>query len=157
LLHWPGRDRDLMRQAWESLMEIYDEGLTKAIGVSNFNPQQLQDIMRDGATTPAVNQIEFHPFVYSDQAETLEFCKAEKIVVEAYSPLARGQMIDAPEITQTAEKLGKTNAQIMIRWAIQHDTVPIPRSKNPEHIRTNFEVFDFKISDSDMEVLDSLG
>jgi diketogulonate reductase-like aldo/keto reductase len=157
LIHWPRDDANKRRQAWEILMEIYDEGLVKAIGVSNFNVIQLDELLADRATPLAVNQIEFHPFIYQDQDETLRFSQREEIVLEAYSPLARGGFINAEEITEVAKKLGKTNAQIMIRWAIQHGTVPIPKSVHAKRIKKNFEVFDFEIPEQDMKELDSLG
>jgi diketogulonate reductase-like aldo/keto reductase len=157
LIHWPRDDVEKRHRVWEILNEIYDEGLAKAIGVSNFKAEQLKQLLRDSELVPAVNQIEFHPFIYQDQIEALRFCQQERIAVEAYSPLAQGYSMDAPEITRVSEKLGKTNAQVMIRWAIQHDTIPIPRSHNPEHIKSNFEVSDYEIPDEDMKVLDSVG
>lgn len=109
-----------------------------------------------GGAVPAVNQIEFHPFIYHDQKEVLDFCKQHDIVVEAYSPLARAHHLHDPVISKIAQELQRTNAQVMLRWAIQHGTVPIPKSSNPKRMRENLNVFDFELSAQQMEKLDNL-
>jgi len=157
LIHWPGQDVRRRHQAWEALTELYNQGQTKAVGVSNFMVGELEDLLSDSGLVPAVNQIEFHPFVYAEYEGVLEFCKRNDIVIEAYSPLAMGRQIDHPRISAIADKIGKTNAQVMLRWAVQHGTVPIPRSRQPRHIHDNFQLFDFELSDKDMTALDSLG
>ncbi len=154
LIHWPATDQ--RHKAWQALEEINHDGLAKAIGVSNYTVGHLEEMMDLSDTVPAVNQIEFHPFVYQEQRPIIEFCHKHKIVVEAYSPLAQAQDIDNPVISEVAEKHKKTNAQVMIRWAIQHGTVPIPKSTHQERIKENIGVFDFELSASDMKQLNGL-
>lgn len=154
LIHWPvtGKRSD----SWRALREIYKSGRSKAIGVSNYTVRHLQELMAESKVVPAVNQVEFHPFIYKDQRELLEFCKAHDIIVEAYSPLAHGERLNDDTITEIANKYNKTNGQILLRWAIQHGTVPIPKSSNPAHIQENLAVFDFELASRDMEALSNL-
>jgi methylglyoxal/glyoxal reductase len=156
LIHWPGYDVQRRKDSWRALSELYNEAQVKAVGVSNYEVEHLQELMNDSTLVPAVNQIEFHPFIYEDQQPTLEFCRQQGIVVEAYSPLARGHQLNHPIISALAEEHGKTNAQVMLRWAIQHQTVPIPKSSHAARIKENFEVLDFKLPDQDMEMLNRL-
>ena len=107
-------------------------------------------------TAPAVNQIEFHPYIYEEQKPILDFCRKQGIVVEAYSPLSHGHGLDSITVRDVSERAGKTPAQIVLRWAIQHDTVPIPKSAHSERIKENLEVFDFELSLEDMEMLNDL-
>jgi len=156
LIHWPGYDSRLRKQAWTALSDLYEEGILKAAGVSNYEVDHIEEILNDSSLLPAVNQIELHPFNYAEQKPLIEYCKQKGIVVEAYSPLARGRRVDHPSIARIANKYQRTNAQIMLRWAIQHETVPIPKSKTPARIKQNFEVFDFELTRNDMRDLDSL-
>ncbi|MDB5164031.1 MAG: putative reductase [Candidatus Saccharibacteria bacterium] len=154
LIHWPATER--RHDAWRALQDIYKVGRAKAIGVSNYMVEHLEEVLGESEVVPAVNQIEFHPFVYRRQQPILAFCKAHNIVVEAYSPLARGSHLNHPSITEVAKKVGKSNAQVMLRWAIQHDTIPIPKSTNPDRIRENLAVFDFELAKEDMQRLNNL-
>ena len=155
LIHWPGDNVADREDAWRAMIEIKKQGKAKHIGVSNFTVKHLKDLAAKFDEKPSVNQIEFHPFVYKEQKALLDYCLHQQIVFEAYSPLARGQR-DNRLLKDIGSKYKKSAAQVMIRWAIQHQTVPLPRSVNPEHIRENFAVFDFELSDDDMDVIDSL-
>jgi diketogulonate reductase-like aldo/keto reductase len=134
--------------------KLLEKGKCRAIGVSNFTISHLEDLLGEHGVTPAVNQVEFHPFLY--QKEVLKYCQKKGIQVEAYSPLARGERMKHPRITSLAKKYSKTPAQLMIRWGLQHGLVVIPKSTREERIRENSQVFDFDISDKDMRSLDSL-
>jgi diketogulonate reductase-like aldo/keto reductase len=154
LIHWPATDK--RAQSWRALQKIYSGGLAKNIGVSNYTVRHLEELLEDSKIIPAVNQIEFHPFIYKEQKEVLEFCKQKGIVVEAYSPLARARNMDNTILHAVAEHHGKTIAQVMLRWAIQHGTVPIPKSTNSARIKENLKVFDFKLADEEMETINKL-
>ena len=155
LLHWPnGAER---KDAWRAVGEIYKQGRSKAVGVSNYMVEHLEGVLEQSGLVPAVNQIEFHPFIYHKQKPVLDMCRKHGIVVEAYSPLTVGRNINHPDITEVAEKNRRSNAQVILRWCVQHGTVPIPRSTNPDHIRENLNIFDFELSKADMAALDKLG
>lgn len=155
LIHWPGNNVKDREESWRALIEIKKQGKAKHIGVSNFTVKHLKDLAAKFDEKPSVNQIEFHPFIYKEQKALLDYCLHQQIVFEAYSPLARGQH-DNRLLKDIGDKYKKSAAQVMIRWAIQHQTVPLPRSANPEHIKENFAVFDFELSDDVMEAIDSL-
>ncbi len=154
LLHWPVTGKRL--DSWRALEEIYASGQAKAIGVSNFTVAHLEELLQQANIVPAVNQVEFHPFLYKEQVELLEYCKAKGIVVEAYSPLAHGKKTDDIVLPPIVKKHGKSSAQVILRWCLQHGTVPLPKSTSPDHIRQNLEIFDFELSDSDMHAIDAL-
>jgi diketogulonate reductase-like aldo/keto reductase len=156
LIHWPGHDEKLRQESWKALSELLSSGKSKSIGVSNFSQEQIEQLAQANEQKPAVNQIEFHPFIYKRQKPTLDYCVKQGIVVEAYSPLAQAQQMKNEVIAGIAELHKKSVAQVMLRWAIQHGTVPIPRSSNPERIAQNLDVFDFKLSESDMEAMNNL-
>lgn len=156
LIHWPGHNRGKRLESWRALVEINGLGSAKSVGVSNFKVEHLQELVDKFDQLPAVNQIEFHPFVYGQQKEILDFCQKHNITVEAYSPLAQASQMKNPVIQNIAEDLSRTPAQVMLRWAIQHGTVPIPRSSNTERIKQNLEVFDFELSREQMDKLNSL-
>jgi diketogulonate reductase-like aldo/keto reductase len=118
--------------------------------------EHLEELFGYSDLVPAVNQIEFHPFIYEEQKPVLELCKSKGIVVEAYSPLTVGRSLNHPEISKIAKVYGKTNAQLILGWCIQHGTVPIPRSSNPSHIKENLNIFDFEISQENMERINRL-
>ncbi|RHX88567.1 aldo/keto reductase [Leptospira stimsonii] len=152
LIHFPVTSRRL--DSWKELEKAYHDKLCNAIGVSNFMIPHLTELLNESTITPAVNQVEFHPFL--NQIELLDYCKNHKIQLEAYSPLAHGQRIDDPQIAKIGKKYGKTPAQILIRWAIEQNIVVIPKSTKKERIIENANVFDFKISEEDMKILNSL-
>lgn len=155
LIHWP-QSKELTRESWRAMEVIYQSGKSKAIGVSNYDVSQLKDLMDAAVTPPAVNQIEFHPFVYSQQKPIVDYCQENNIVVEAYSPLARAAHWGEPLFNELAHKYDKTIAQVLLRWAIQHGTVPIPKSSHADRMKENLDVFDFKLDNKDMQKLNSL-
>ena len=155
LIHWPS-DKLHHEESWRALEGIYNSGRIKAIGVSNFTVGHLQELLDFAVITPAVNQVEFHPFNYDSQKSIIDFCHDQKIAIQAYSPLSQGRNIRDPRLSAISQKLGKSNAQVLIRWGIQHGVVPIPRSSEEKHIEQNIDVFDFEIPSIDMKKLDKL-
>jgi len=164
LIHWPAdfRSDDLetnrkrRKDSWRALEELHKNGTAKSIGVSNFTVRHLEELLQYANIVPAVNQIELHPFIFEEQRPIVEFCQQNDITVEAYSPLSRGGRVNDPAVQAIAEAHGKTGAQVMLRWAIQHGTVPLPRSTNPDHIAENLQVFDFELTPDDMRELNKL-
>lgn len=152
LVHWP--IPGMKKSIWRAMEKIYESKKARAIGVSNYGIGSIQDVLSDANVQPAVNQIKFSPFDY--EKGILEFCKEKNIVVEAYSPLTRGSNLSDRTIGAIAQKYGKTPAQIMLRWCIEHGTVPLPKSSNPDRMRENMQIFDFKLSPEDAERLDAL-
>jgi len=153
LVHWPVKG--FYHDTWGAMEEIYHSGRAKAIGVSNFMIPHLEDILADCQVVPAVNQVEFHPYLY--QKDLLAYCREHKIQLEAWSPLMKGRIVDDPTLLSIAEKYGKTPAQISLRWVLQHQVVAIPKSVHPNRIAENAGVFDFSLSEEDMKTLDGLG
>jgi len=174
LIHYPVRER---RQSWRALEALRAEGKARSIGVSNFTIRHLTELLAETKTVPAVNQVEFHPYLY--QRDLLDFCAGEGIVIEAYSPLTKGVRLKDPKLVAVARKYSKVEpqqatpwsrlplldrlsrvsetkspAQILIRWALQHGLVVIPKSANRRRILEDADVFDFEISAEDMEILD---
>lgn len=152
LIHWPVAG--CYEKTWKVMEEIYKSGRAKAIGVSNFLIPNLQDILKNGTIVPAVNQIEYHPYLV--QPELVKFCKDLDIQVEAWSPLMQGHIVSVPEVQKIAEKYNKSAVQIALRWNLQHQVITIPKSITPERILENTQVFDFKLSQTEMDLLDSL-
>ena len=151
LIHWPVRGRN---ESWKAMEELLRQGKCRAIGVSNFMINHLEDLKKNFSVLPAVNQIEFNPFVY--EKEVIEFTQNLGVAIEAYTPIARGKKFKNTAIKELSEKYGKTESQLMLRWGLQHKAIVIPKSSNPERIKENTDIFDFNISDEDMKVLDSL-
>ncbi len=151
LIHWPVPAQAKYVETWLALEELYEEGLVRAIGVSNFKPTHLEALTAGGAeVVPAVNQIELHP--HMQQIETRGYCAKNDIQVESYSPLKRGgDVLEDTTINELAEHYGKTPAQIVLRWHIQEGMVVIPKSVTPERIESNIDVFDFALNDDDMD------
>jgi len=152
LIHWPGSKK--RADTWRALLDLKAQGKARAIGVSNYYPRHVEEVLKAGLVVPAVNQIELSPFLHP--REVTDFCRERGIVVEAYSPLARGRRMKDPGLAAVARKYGKTPAQIMLRWSLQHGYVVIPKSVRPERIEENADVFDFMLAPADMEVLDAL-
>lgn len=152
LIHWPVPG--FYQQAWKDLETIYASGRAKAIGVSNFLPHHLDTLLEDASVVPAVNQVEFHPYLV--QPELLEYCRRKQIRVEAWAPLMRGQVFTNPTIRRLAEKYQRTPAQIILRWDLQHGVVTIPKSVQPERLAENAHIFDFELSAEDIRAIDSL-
>ena len=152
LIHWPGGDRADVAM-WEAFGEAHEEGLARAIGVSNYSLEQLDELSRETGVTPAVNQIEWSPLLF-DRA-VLDGHRERGVVLEGYSAL-RGGTLHHPVITGIADRLSRTPAQVIIRWHLQHGVVVIPKSVQRERIRSNADVA-FELSDDDMAALDALG
>lgn len=152
LIHFPVTSQRM--DSWKELEKAYHDKLCKSIGVSNYTISHLTELLKNSQITPVVNQVEFHPFL--NQVDLFEYCKKHKIQLEAYSPLAHGQKVEDPKISEIAKKYDKTSAQILIRWAIEQKIVVIPKSTKKERIIENSKVFDFKISEEDMKILNSL-
>jgi 2,5-diketo-D-gluconate reductase A len=149
LIHWPAPGRDRYVETWEALIRARAEGLARAIGVSNFQPSHLERIVEATGVTPAVNQIELHPYL---QQAVLRREHAERgIVTEAWSPLAKGMVADDATITAIAEAHGRTNAQVVLRWHIQLGNVVFPKSMSRERIEQNIDVFGFELSAEEMD------
>ncbi len=151
LVHYPVPE--LRLESWRALIELKRRGLTKSIGVSNFMIPHLRELLATFEEKPVINQVEFHPFLY--QKELMDYCHANTILLEAYSPLAHGQKVQDPKISAIAKNYGKTNAQVLIRWGIEHGLVMIPKSSNGKRIKENFEVFDFHLTPEHMAQMDS--
>ncbi|MEX1307647.1 MAG: aldo/keto reductase [Eubacteriales bacterium] len=154
LIHWPGQDADLRKKTWEALMELRRQEKVKTIGVSNFQPHHLQEIIDTFGETPAVDQVECHPFY--PQTELKAFAKQNNIVITAWGPLFHGHLGEAPQVNKIGEKYGKTGAQAVLRWHLQNETAIIPKSVNHQRIIENASIFDFNLSEDDMRAIDAL-
>ncbi|MFA7191927.1 MAG: aldo/keto reductase [Candidatus Paceibacterota bacterium] len=171
LVHWPTASVEpneagtsymslnKRKETWRGMEDIYKSGKAKAIGVSNYTIGHLEEMKTYATVLPMVNQIEFHPFLY--QKDLLDYCNQNKIVVEAHSPLApsvdpKSVGHENPNIEEIAKKHGKTKTQILIRWAIEHGVIPLPKSVHIERIKENLNVFDFSLDVEDMNLLDSM-
>ena len=151
LIHWPVEK--IRKETWKAMEKMYADGKCRAIGISNYMIHHIDELFSYANIIPAVNQVEFSPFLYLKDLH--EYCKKHEIRLEAYSPLTRGKKLNDEKLVTLAEKYGKTTAQILIRWALQHELVVIPKSVKKERIYENTNVFDFEISQRDMQNLDS--
>ena len=152
LIHWPVPGCYL--QTWDKISTFYHEGRARSIGVSNFEIRHLKELESVSDIVPAVNQIEFHPYLY--QKELVEYCQSRGIAVQAYAPLARGAYLDDDVMCVLATKYGKTPAQIGLRWILQKGVAIIPKSTQEERIINNAQLFDFEIEEEDMAIIDTL-
>ena len=153
LVHFPVTGKRL--DTWRAIIEMRKQGKTESIGVSNFTVRHLEELLAASDVVPAVNQVEFNPFC--NQTELLAFCEKHGIKVQAYAPLTQGQRLAHPAIVSVAEKLARTPAQVMLRWAVQHGLTVLPKSVTPARIAENAAIFDFEIAASDMQALDAVG
>jgi 2,5-diketo-D-gluconate reductase A len=156
LIHWPLPtlyDGDFV-STWKTMEEFKADGRARSIGVSNFQVDHLERLMDDCDVVPAVNQIELHP--YFQNREVASFCEENGIEIEAWSPIAQGDVIDDPVAEEIADQTGKTPAQVVLRWHIQKGYIVFPKSTTPKRIEENFQIFDFELSDQQMERIDSL-
>ena len=152
LVHWPQSAPDadwkpILAETWKAMERLYEDCAVRAIGVSNHLPQHLMHILKNCNVRPMVNQLEFHPGY--TQAATVNFCAKQNILVEAWSPMGRGKLLEDPLILELAKKYGKTPAQICLRFCLQNNILPLPKSSSPERMKENLEIFDF-----DMELED---
>jgi 2,5-diketo-D-gluconate reductase A len=156
LIHWPLPtlyDGDFV-STWQTLEEFYRDGRARSIGVSNFQPRHFRRLREECDITPAVNQIEVHP--YFTQDEVRRACAEHQIAVEAWSPLAQGEVLDDPTIGSIAEQVGKTPAQVVLRWHIERGDIVFPKSTTPDRIRENIDIFDFELSGADVQAITAL-
>ncbi|MFD2829933.1 aldo/keto reductase [Corticicoccus populi] len=159
LIHWPANEQqfenwdEINVDTWRAITDLYKEGKIKAIGTSNFLPHHLESLVNT-EVKPMVNQIEYHPGYTQDEA--VEYCKKHDILVEAWSPIGSGRLLDNGTLNAIADKYDKSVAQLCIRYALQHDILPLPKSVTPERIEANTHVFDFEINSEDMEIIDAM-
>lgn len=152
LLHWPNPSNGLYVQAWRALVEARKRGWVKSIGVCNFLPEHLETLIKDSGVTPAVNQIELHPFF--PQHEQLAWNKAHGIVTQSWSPLGRANhLLKDPSLQAIAERLGKSIPQVILRWHYQLGTIAVPKASSVERQRENLSLFDFALSADDLAVI----
>ena len=155
LIHWPlpGIDVDYV-ETWKAMEEIYASGRARAIGVSNFNPHHLRRLFAETEIRPAVNQIEVHPYFANDQVRA--YGQQHGIVTEAWSPIAQGQVLDDETIGEIARRVGRTPAQVVLRWHVQRGDVVFPKSVTPSRMEENFALFDFELTDDDVVAISAL-
>lgn len=161
LIHWPTDKsnpnwKEINVERWLGMEELYNQGLVKSIGVSNFKVEELNSLMCDIRVSimPMVNQIECHPGYFQDEIVT--FCEQKNMIVEAYSPLGSGNVFSNQTLMDLSKKYNKSIAQLCLRWEIQKGVVPIPRAENEKLIKENIDVFDFNIEDEDIEKIDNI-
>lgn len=152
LVHWPVAGHFI--QSWHDLETIYDSGRARAIGVSNFMVEHLQELLPQTRITPMVNQVEFHPYLQSPELVTL--CQEEGIQVEAWAPIMKGSVTKVEELRDLGQKYGKTAVQITLRWLLQRGIVAIPKSIKKQRIIDNAQIFDFQLTAEDMAIIDNL-
>ena len=152
LIHWPVTGK--FKEAWKALEKIYKEGRVKAIGISNFLPVHLNQLLPDVEIMPAVNQMEFHPYLI--QQELIDLCAANKIVYQAWSPLMQGRVFEVPLLKQIGRKYRKNQAQVVLRWDLQRGVATIPKSVNQARVDSNADIFNFELSDFDMAAINAL-
>ena len=149
LIHWPCPDHDLYVDTWKAMEKLYGEGRVRAIGVSNFYEEWLERLEQECEIIPMVNQVECNP--YTQKKALREYCNRRKIQVEAYTPLARGMVNQEEAIQRLAVKYQKNCVQITLRFLIQEGIIVIPRTNNPERMKTNIDIFDFTLTEAEME------
>ncbi|MGO5014718.1 aldo/keto reductase [Niallia sp. Sow4_A1] len=154
LIHWPLPSQGKFIDTWKALEKLYKDGRVRAIGVSNFKVHHLEEIIANSEIVPMVNQVEYHPRF--NQRELHDFCKKHGIQLEAWSPLMQGGLLEEPILVELAKKYNKSPAQIIIRWDIQTGVVTIPKSVKPHRIAENKDVFDFELSEEDMDKISAL-
>jgi diketogulonate reductase-like aldo/keto reductase len=151
IVHWPQAGPTW---AWDGMQRARERGYARSIGVSNYSAAELEELFSVAEIPPVVNQVQFSPFEY--RRRLLEACERRDVVLEAYSPLGTGRHLGDERVRRIAERVGRTPAQVLIRWALQRDLVVLPKSTHRERIAENAQVFDFTLSDEDMAALDAL-
>lgn len=152
LVHWPVKGK--YKDTWRALEKIYESGKVRAIGVSNFQVHHLEDLKTEASIVPSVNQVEYHPLL--TQKELLSYCNEHGIRLEAWSPLGQGNLLQDETLTSIGQKYGKSAAQVILRWDLQHGVVTIPKSVNEGRIQENADIFDFELSAEDMDNIDAM-
>ncbi|HEX6150056.1 aldo/keto reductase [Nocardioides sp.] len=156
LIHWPNPGRDLYHETWRALVDLRKEGLVRSVGVSNFTEAHLRRVIDETGVTPAVNQIELHP--YWPQPEMQQVHDDLGVVTESWSPLGKRQApFTEPPVAEAAERYGVTPGQVILRWQLQQGNLPIPKSATPSRQRENLDVFGFELSDDEMAAISGLG
>ena len=156
LIHWPlptRYDGDFV-STWKTLEEFYRDGRARSIGVSNFQPHHIRRLHAEAEVPPAINQIEVHPYLTQDDVRG--FCAQHQIAIEGWSPIGQGRELDDPTIREIAERIGKTPAQVVLRWHIERGDIVFPKSVTPARIKENFAIFDFELSGEDVEAISAL-
>ena len=156
LIHWPlptRYDGDFV-STWRTLEEFYRDGRARSIGVSNFQPHHIRRLHAEAEVPPAINQIEVHPYLTQDDVRG--FCAEHQIAIEGWSPIGQGRELDDPTIREIAERIGKTPAQVVLRWHIERGDIVFPKSVTPARIKENFAIFDFELSGEDVEAISAL-
>ncbi|EHM71268.1 aldo/keto reductase [Staphylococcus pettenkoferi] len=154
LMHWPGTDEAVMVDTWHGMEDLYKGTNVRNIGVCNFEPEQLEALLAQVSIKPVINQVEYHPTF--QQRKLSLYLNAQRIYLESWSSLARGDALTNNTIREISDKVGKTPAQVILRWVYQRGVVSIPRSSNPEHIKENIAIFDFELSEEEMERINQL-
>jgi 2,5-diketo-D-gluconate reductase A len=154
LIHWPLPGVGDFVETWKALVEIHGTGRVRSVGVSNFNAHHLQRLFDETGIRPSVNQIEVHPYLTQDELRA--FNAAHGIATEAWSPIARGKVLDDPVVVAVAERLGRTPAQVTLRWHLQRGDIVFPKSVTAARIEENFALFDFELEPEDMAVIGAL-
>ncbi|MFF3898436.1 aldo/keto reductase [[Kitasatospora] papulosa] len=154
LIHWPLPDRGDFVETWKALEEIYRSGRVKSIGVSNFQPHHLRRLLDGSVVVPAVNQIEVHPYLTQDAVRS--FGAEHGIATEAWSPIAQGKVLDDPTLVRIAERVGKSTAQVTLRWHLQRGDIAFPKSVTRRRIEENFDLFDFELTEGDIGEINAL-
>lgn len=152
LVHWPVPG--LYKDTWRALEKVYEDKKVRAIGVSNFLPHHLYDLLRTANEKPVINQVELHPRLAQEDVRL--YCKQRDILVEAWAPLGKGQYLDDPVLQEIASKHGKTSAQVILRWELQSGIVIIPKSSRSERQKENADIFDFSLTEEEMKKIDGL-
>jgi len=156
LIHWPlptRYDGDYVT-TWRTMAEFVEDGRARSVGVSNFEPAHLDRIISETGVVPVLNQVEVHPFFGNEEVRAA--CARHDVAVEAWAPIARGKVNDDDTITGIADRLGRTPAQVALRWHIQRGDIVFPKTVTPERMRENFDIFDFELSDDDMSTITAL-
>lgn len=155
LIHWPTPKFDMYVETYQAMEKLYKDGRVKSIGVCNFDIEHLERILNECEVKPAINQVECHPFL--QQKELRTFCQKHDIQIESYSPLMNGtRVLEENTIKEIAEQYGKTPAQVILRWHLQSDLVTIPKTVTPSRMKENLDVFDFELSETDMDKIAGL-
>lgn len=153
LIHWPGTEEE-NAESWRALEELVNEGKITSIGVSNFSEEDLKQLFKTAKIKPVLNQVELHPLLTQESLHS--FCQEHEIVLESWSPLMRGRLLEHLLLTEIAEKYNKETAQVILRWNVQRGIIPIPKSSKEERIESNADVFDFNLTDEEMEKISAI-
>ncbi|WP_099205388.1 aldo/keto reductase [Scatolibacter rhodanostii] len=160
LIHWPNpiASRDQWQEdnagTWKAFEELYRAKRIRAIGISNFHPHHIEELLKTATIVPMVNQIRLCPGETQD--EIVDYCRSKNMLLEAYSPLGVGKIFEVPEMQELSKKYNRSIAQICIRWSLQRGYLPLPKSVTPERIKENLDVFDFNLEDADVQLISNL-